>query len=68
MLCSPGSYEVTTTFHDPYDWECRDFGVTMIDGEDSQTESTAECPTGAHISGCMCSTHLPERGCKGSFV
>ena len=37
--CEDNSYEMTTSYVDPYEWECRSFSVSTIDGEESLTES-----------------------------
>ena len=66
MQCKHGSYEVTTSYYDPYEWDCRDFLIKTVDGQPSLTESIAECPadTNGRISSCMCNMETyPERGC-----
>ena len=67
MECGTDTYEFTLSYINPYNWECRPWTVGVSEGEESWTDSIAECPEGSRISGCMCDSS-PERGCKGSYM
>ena len=68
MQCQEGTYEYTTSYVNPYEWECRPWTVTLVNGRESWTESIAECEAGSRISGCMCTSPTNEKGCKGAHI
>ena len=66
MQCANSYYETVTSYHDPYEWNCREYKVTTVNGEENSDSSVAECPIGSRMSGCMCFGN--EKGCKGSYI